>query len=85
MHTKLTLSADPEVVVLAKRLAKEQGLSVSALFANIVRACVAVRAQDSAKPAPGVSKLRGIIKLSKKDAAKSDRQLIEEAMAERHA
>lgn len=84
MHTKLTLSADREVVTLAKELAKEQGLSVSAFFANVVRASAAKRAPSEGPMPPGLRKLRGIITLSKQDQKKSYRQLVEEAIREKH-
>ena len=84
MHTKLTLSADSEVVTLAKQLAKEQGLSVSAFFANIVRASAAKRAPTQRSAPPGLRKLRGIITLSKQDQKKSYRQLADEAIREKH-
>jgi hypothetical protein len=84
MHTKLTLSADPEVVALAKELAKEQGVSVSAFFAHIVRTSAAKRIPSQRPTPPGLRRLRGIISLSKRDQRKSYRSLVEEAIREKH-
>ncbi|HUT36937.1 MAG TPA: DUF6364 family protein [Planctomycetota bacterium] len=62
--TKLTLSVDEEVVAQAKRLAKENGRSVSAMFTQIVRA-MAGQKQRRRPIGPLTRKVSGIISLPK--------------------
>lgn len=78
--TKLTLSADDELVEQAKRLAAESGTSVSSLFARFVRAALQEESR-TAEPGPLTRRATGLAKLP---AGKSDRELIEDALAERH-
>ena len=78
--TKLTLSADDEVVAQAKRLAKESGTSVSSMFARFVAAAASVRSRCG-EPAPLTRRATGIVALP---AGRSDRELVEEALAERY-
>lgn len=59
---KLTLSADEEVVALAREIADRDGTSISAMFAQYIRA----RAQQSrrkTKLAPITRRLAGILKV----------------------
>lgn len=59
---KLTLSADPEVIAEAHRLAREQGTSVSAIFSRLIRLLARRRNQ---RPAIGplARKASGLIEL----------------------
>lgn len=77
---KLTLNAEPDVINRAKRIASERGTSVSKLFSQFIRSM-----DVSPRQRPTSSKTHqatGLIKLPK---GKSDRQLIEEAISERHS
>jgi hypothetical protein len=78
--TKLTLSAEKDVVEKAKLLALEQRTSVSALFSRFVRSTAADK--------PG---LRGVGRLTRKatgiitlPSGKTDRQILEEALLDKH-
>lgn len=61
---KITLSATPEVASMAKELAKEKNTTVSALFANFIRA-VHLANHPVVKPkiAPITESLSGLVKL----------------------
>lgn len=79
---KLTLSADKDVIKLAKRLADERGTSVSAMFSQFVAAIgsnepIAVGEQSRRQSAPITRRLRGLAKVS---ADTSDRELYEAAI-----
>jgi hypothetical protein len=76
---KLTLNADPEVVEKAKQLAEERGISVSAMFSQLV-AAMSSPGQPRRRPAPITRRLRGLAKVS---PDKSDRELFEEAILEK--
>ena len=79
---KLTLSADERVIEQAKKLAEEQGTSVSAMFERIVR-MLARRdeARDDIPPGSITARVTGIISLPK---GKTDRQALEEALSEKY-
>ena len=78
--TKLTLSADKELVREAKKLAEKEGTSLSSMFSRFLRAVLAERRKE--RPAgPLTRKATGLAKLP---AGKSDRQLLEEALADKH-
>ncbi|MGC8542011.1 MAG: DUF6364 family protein [Phycisphaerae bacterium] len=76
---KLTLSADSEVIVLAKKLAGRQGTSVSSLFSQFIRSMDAKG--RSASLTPLTRRASGLIRLPR---GKSTRQLIEEALTKRY-
>ena len=78
MPTKLTLNADPKVVAKAKKIARQQKTSVSALFDRFVRS-IAVEG-EAAPVGPLTKKATGILARSRR----SDRQLLEDALLERH-
>ncbi|HVX85996.1 MAG TPA: DUF6364 family protein [Phycisphaerae bacterium] len=80
MATKLTLSADPEVVKAAKELAARRGTSVSELFATFVRAASAKRAPRK-RMGRLARKVSGIIRVPKE---KSYRELLEDALSEKY-
>ena len=78
---KLTLSAEPEVIDRAKRLADRCGTSVSEMFSQFVRSMDTLpSSHPSARTAPLTKKATGLVKLPR---GKIARKLIEEAMAER--
>jgi hypothetical protein len=78
--TKLTLSANEKVVARAKQLAVRNHTSVSAMFDRFVKAIAPPR--DAAPPVgPITRKATGLIKMPR---SKSDRALLEEALAEKH-
>jgi len=77
---KLTLSAEPEVIDRAKRLADRCGTSVSEMFSQFVRA-MDTPASSSVPIGPLTKKATGLVKLPR---GKSARKLIEEALAERY-
>lgn len=77
--TKLTLSADSELIAEAKRLAEEAGTSLSAMFGRWVRAALRERA-GTEQSGPLTSRARGLVRLPPE---KSDRELVEEALLER--
>jgi hypothetical protein len=73
---KLTLSADEEVIETAKRLARREKTSVSAMFARIVRLLGSRR-----RPlGPITRKVSGVITLPR---GKTDREAIEEALLDK--
>ena len=79
--TKLTLSADQELVDQAKKLAEEEGTSLSSMFARYLAAVLKRRRKkDKEPPGPVTYKATGLVKLP---ANKSDRELLEKALAEK--
>ncbi len=79
--TKLTLSVDPALIAVAKRLAAERGTSVSAMFARLLTAMQRARTADASALAPLTRKVSGLVSLPE---GRSDRELLEDALAERH-
>ena len=79
---KLTLSADEKVVRKARQLARKNKTSISAMFSGIV---LALSKRDEVKSdaeiGPLTRKALGLVKLPR---GKSDRELIEEALMEKH-
>jgi predicted nucleic acid-binding protein len=80
MTTKLTLSAEKDVVEAAKRLAAENNTSVSAMFSRIIRG-MAARKHEDVPLTPAVRSISGIVKLPK---GKSYDDLLTEALMEKH-
>ncbi|MEK7411991.1 MAG: DUF6364 family protein [Planctomycetota bacterium] len=78
--SKLTLSADPATVELAKSLAAEQGTSVSAMFERFVN-MVAIKRRSPAKVGPLTRRVTGIVKLPK---GRDARSVLEDALLDRH-
>ncbi len=77
--SKLTLNAAPEVIDLAKKIAALNGTSVSDLFSQLIRSLDA--SGKPSKLAPLTRRASGIVRLPR---GKSDRKLIEQALAERY-
>ena len=78
--TKLTLSTDKGLLAEAKKLAVQEGTSLSSMFARFLRAVLQERNRP-AQPGPITRRATGLVKLP---PGKSDRELIDEALAERH-
>ena len=78
---KLTLSAEKSVVDLAKRLAAENGTSVSALFARLVNAMNEPSRETAAPIAPLTQQASGLIELPE---GVSDAELLEAALMEKY-
>ena len=78
--SKLTSSADREVIARAKRSARENKTSVSAMFSRLLLAMTSDRSSPRTL-GPIMRKATGLIRIS---AAKADRQLLEDALAEKH-
>jgi len=79
--TKLTLSADRELIEKAKNLAEQEGTSLSSMFSRFLLAVMREK-EKTAKPGPLTRKATGLVSLPE---GKSDREMIEEALLERHA
>ena len=77
--TKLTLSADRSLIVVAKRLAAERNTSVSALFSRLVRALERVQGTPEQDLAPVTRRVSGIVELP---AGKDDRDILADALAD---
>jgi hypothetical protein len=78
--TKLTLSADEETIRIAKRMAAERNMSVSALFSRFVQA-MAKREWVAGDVGPIAAQASGLVELP---ADRSDEDLLGEALADRH-
>ncbi len=78
--TKITLSADRELVARAKKLAKAEGTSLSSLFTRYLDALIhSKRPQE--KTGPLTRAATGLVKLPR---GKNDRKLIEDALSEKY-
>lgn len=80
MTTKLTLSLDKQVIKSIKRLAKEQGTSVSAMFERFARSVTQAPRAPKA-PGPLTRQAAGLLKLPGK---KSSREVLEDSLLERY-
>ena len=78
--TKLTLSADKNLVEEAKNLADREGTSLSSMFSRFLQAVLNERRKDE-KPGPITRKATGLVKLP---AKKTDRELLETALSGKH-
>ena len=77
---KLTLSADPEVIEEAKRLADESGTSVSSLFERFIR-LLARRRRHKQRIGRITRQASGVITLPR---GKSDRDVLADALADKY-
>ena len=77
---KLTLSMDEETIKQAKRIAAEQGTSVSAMFSRLVRA-MAYKKGEEIEIGPQTRGLTGIVSLPE---GKTWRDVLTEALMEKH-
>ena len=78
--SKLTLSADRELIRQAKKLAAENGTSVSAMFSNMLRAMGRTSGVQE-PPAPLTRKATGLIRLP---PGAEDERLLEDALAAKY-
>jgi hypothetical protein len=77
---KLTLSADEHVIEDAKRIASEQGTSVSAMFGRYIR-LLAGRRNKTLRLGPIARRVTGLAKLPN---GKDERRILEDALLEKH-
>jgi hypothetical protein len=77
---KLTLSMDEETIQQAKRIAAEQGTSVSAMFSRLVHA-MAYKRGEKIEIGPKTRSLTGIISLPE---GKTWRDVVTDALMEKH-
>ncbi len=78
--TKLTLSADHELIQEAKKLAAQEGTSLSSMFSRFLQAVLLGRKKQE-EPGPITAKAKGLVKLP---ARKGDRELLEDALADKY-
>jgi hypothetical protein len=77
---KLTLSADPEVIAQAHRLAEQQGTSVSAIFSRLIR--LLARERDQRRPiGPLTRQASGLIEMP---SGQSERDILSGALADKY-
>ncbi|MCK6482842.1 MAG: DUF6364 family protein [Phycisphaerae bacterium] len=77
---KLTLSMEERDIRTARRLAQQRGTSISKMFSELLR--VMARSRRDVRDLPPITRrLGGVISLP---GNKTERELIEEALAERH-
>ena len=82
--TKLTLSADEHIIALAKKQARQDGLSLSAMFSSFIRAR---SRQKKSKLVIGPLTRQALEigqKYSNKKSIQADDELVEEALAEKY-
>ncbi|MFO8008583.1 MAG: DUF6364 family protein [Candidatus Brocadiia bacterium] len=77
---KLTLSMDEETIKEAKRLAAEQGTSVSAMFSRLVRAMAHEPGKDI-EIGPITRRASGLVQLPE---GKTDKELLVDALTEKY-
>lgn len=80
--TKLTLSADKELIEEAKKLAEKAGTSLSSMFARFLGSVLREENQR-ASPGPGpiTKRATGLVNLP---AGKTDRERLEEALCHKY-
>jgi hypothetical protein len=78
--TKLTLSADKDLIREAKRFADREGTSLSSMFSRFLRAVLGSR-KGKDKPGPITGKATGLVKLP---IHKTDRELLEDALSDKY-
>ena len=80
LTTKLTLSAEPALISVAKETAARQSMSVSRMFTKLINAMQDVPVDDITI-APITLRASGLVELPEQ---KTDSQLIEEALTSRY-
>ncbi|MBI4718447.1 MAG: hypothetical protein HY763_11620 [Planctomycetes bacterium] len=78
---KLTLSAEEDVIRGAKRLARANRTSVSAMFNRLIRFMCRRREGEPETPGPLTLKASGVAALPK---GREERAVLEDALLERH-
>jgi hypothetical protein len=71
MTTKLTLTIDDAVIVVAKKYAQKKGKSLSEIVENYLRSLTAKQVKDT-EISPRIMKLKGAVKLPEKFDYKSE-------------
>ena len=79
--SKLTLTADPEIIRTAKRLAAARNTSVSALFSRVIESLQNEQETPVSDLGPLTMKASGLVSLP---AGRTDRDLLAEALMEKH-
>ena len=77
---KLTLSAEPEVIAEAHRLAALHGTSVSAMFSRIIR-LLSQCDRERRRPGRGAKKASGLIQMPE---GKSERDVLDESLLDKY-
>lgn len=78
--SKLTLSIDKEIIKKAKKLAKEQGTSVSSMFSRLIQSMAKTNHQTP-EIGPLTRELSGIMNVPTK---KSPDEILSESLLEKH-
>jgi hypothetical protein len=78
--SKLTLTADKELIKQAKKLAAKNGTSVSAIFSRLIQAMTRTQAAQDL-PGPLMRKATGLIHLP---PTAGDERLLEDALAKKY-
>ena len=79
--SKLTLTADPEIIRTAKRLAAARNMSVSALFSRLIESLQTELETSVSDIGPLTKKASGLVSLP---AGRTDRDLLADALTEKH-
>jgi hypothetical protein len=78
--TKLTLSAEADLIADAKRWASSRRTSVSGMFARFLRSIEQIERDESAAISPLTRRATGLVNLPR---SRSDQHLVEDALSER--
>lgn len=78
--TKLTLSADRNLVLEAKKLSRREGTSLSSMVTRFLQSVLADRSQTGTA-GPITQRATGLIRLP---GGRSDRELLSDALVDRH-
>lgn len=83
---KLTLSADDAIISLAKKQARDDGVSLSAMFTSYILSRSKLSSKNAdLSPAPLTRQALDIGKrIPRMKSVKTDRQLMEEALSEKY-
>ena len=79
--TKLTLSAEADVIADAKRWASSRRTSVSGMFARFLRSIEQIERDESTPMGPLTRQATGLLSFPKNQ---SDQELVEDALSDRH-
>ena len=79
--TKLTLSAETDLIADAKQWASSHRTSVSGMFARFLRSIEQIERDESAQIGPLTRQATGLLNVPKN---RSDQELLEDALFDRH-
>ena len=79
--TKLTLSADADVIADAKRWASSRRTSVSGMFARFLRSIEQIEREEGDPIGPLTRQATGLVNIPRN---RSDQELVEDALSARH-